>query len=87
MSKKVQEFVQSNFNTGLAGELGLEGRQRIFVQFKIDRTGKVVDVRARAPHPKLEAAAIDVIQSLPNNDARKAKGKTGWSAICTAYNI
>ena len=33
MSEKVQKFVQKKFNTELAGDLGLEGRQRIAVQF------------------------------------------------------
>ena len=75
MSAKVMEFVQRNFNNELAGELGLEGRQRIHVQFRIDHTGKVVDVRARAPHPKLEAEAISVVSSLPNMQPGKQRGK------------
>lgn len=75
MSQKVQEFVQRNFNTDLAGELGLEGRQRIHVQFKIDRTGHVTDVRARAPHPKLEAEALKVVRSLPDMEPGKQRGK------------
>lgn len=75
MSQKVQEFVQRKFNTDLASELGLEGRQRIHVQFKIDRTGKVVDVRARAPHPRLEKEAIDVVSSLPDMVPGMQRGK------------
>lgn len=75
MSSKVQEFVQKKFNSDLAGELGLEGRQRIFVQFRIDRTGKVVDVRARAPHPRLEKEAVDVVSSLPDMIPGKQRGK------------
>jgi len=65
MSEKIQKFVQKKFNTDLAGDLGLEGRQRISVQFKIDRSGNVVNVRARAPHPKLQQEAISVVKSLP----------------------
>jgi protein TonB len=75
MSHKVQEFVQRKFNTDLASELGLEGRQRIHVQFRIDNTGKVVDVRARAPHPRLEKEAIDVVSSLPDMQPGKQRGK------------
>ena len=33
MEEKVMQFVQTNFKTELASELGLEGRQRISVQF------------------------------------------------------
>ena len=75
MSEKVMEFVQRNFNNELAGELGLEGRQRIHVQFRIDHHGKVVDVRARAPHPKLEAEAVSVVSSLPDMQPGKQRGK------------
>ena len=75
MSTKVQEFVQRKFNSDLAGELGLEGRQRIFVQFRIDHTGKVVDVRARAPHPRLEQEAVNVVSALPDMQPGKQRGK------------
>ncbi len=75
MSEKVMKFVQKNFNTGLAKELGLEGRQRIFVQFKIDRFGNVVNVRARAPHPRLEKEAANIVQSLPQMTPGKQRGK------------
>src|SRR5690606_16665266 len=36
MSDKISDFVNKKFNTDLAGELGLSGRQRINVIFKID---------------------------------------------------
>ena len=75
MSEKIQKFVQKKFNTDLANDLGLDGRQRISVQFKIDNKGNVVDVRARAPHPKLEAEAISVVQSLPKMTPGKQRGK------------
>lgn len=75
MSDNVMAFVQRNFHTELAGELGLEGKQRISVQFKIDKTGNVVDVRARAPHPMLEKEAVKLIQSLPKMIPGKQRGK------------
>ena len=57
MSDKIAKFVQRKFNTDLAGDLGLTGRQRISVIFKIDKSGNVTGVRARAPHPRLEKEA------------------------------
>ncbi len=75
MSSKISEFINKKFNTDLASDLGLEGRQRIAVQFKIDKTGRVIDVRARAPHPRLEKEAVDVVQSLPNMTPGKQRGK------------
>ena len=65
MSEKISKFVQKRFNTKLARNLGLSGRQRISVIFKIDKLGDVVGIRARAPHPKLEDEAIRVVNLLP----------------------
>lgn len=65
MSQKVQNFVKERFNTSFAKELGLTGRQPIKVIFKIDKTGAVTDIRARANHKALEAEAIRVISLLP----------------------
>lgn len=75
MSEKVQKFVIKKFDTGLAGDLGLEGRQRISVQFKIDKNGNITNVLARAPHPRLEKEAKDVINALPKMTPGKQRGK------------
>ncbi len=75
MSEKVQKFVQKKFNTELANDLGLEGVQKIYVQFKIDKNGDIVDVKARAPHPRLEKEATDVVKSLPKMTPGKQRGK------------
>ncbi len=83
MSEKVQKFVQKKFNTDLAGDLGLEGRQRISVQFKIDKNGNVVNVRARAPHPKLEQEAVKVVKALPKMIPGKQRGK----AVGVLYSL
>ena len=83
MSEKVQKFVQKKFNTDLAGDLGLEGRQRISVQFKIDKYGNVINVRARAPHPKLEQEAVKVVKALPKMIPGKQRGK----AVGVLYSL
>ncbi|MFT5103178.1 MAG: protein TonB, partial [Candidatus Latescibacterota bacterium] len=75
MSEKISKFVNKKFNRDLAGDLGLEGRQRISVQFKIDRNGNVVGVRARAPHPRLEKEAVKVVSALPKMIPGKQRGK------------
>lgn len=64
-SETISEFVNQNFNTALSSELGLVGRQRISVMFKIDKDGHVIDARARSPHPALDEEAIRVISLLP----------------------
>ncbi len=75
MSEKITQFVNKNFNTELAGDLGLSGRQRINVVFKIDKTGNIIGVRARAPHPGLEKEAQRVIGKLPKMEPGKQRGK------------
>lgn len=66
MSKNVNQFIGKNFNTELAADLNLMGRQRIFVMFKINKKGEIVNIRSRAKHPGLEAEAIRVIKLLPS---------------------
>nr|WP_321234381.1 energy transducer TonB [uncultured Psychroserpens sp.] len=75
MSDKIAKFVNKKFNTDLAGDLGLSGRQRINVIFKIDKTGNIVGIRARAPHPGLEKEAKRVIGLLPKMKPGKQRGK------------
>lgn len=75
MQEKITRFVNKNFNTGLANELGLSGKQTISVQFKIDKTGNVVDIQSRAKDPKLQTEAARVINKLPKMTPGKQRGK------------
>jgi len=83
MSEKISKFVQKKFNTELAGELGLSGRQRINVIFKIDKKGNITGVRSRAPHPRLEKEAARVINMLPKMKPGKQRGK----AVIVPYSL
>lgn len=74
-SNKIAEFVNKNFNIKIADSLGLTGKQRISVIFKIDKNGAVKNARARAAHPELEKEAIRVINLLPKMIPGKQKGK------------
>jgi protein TonB len=75
MNEKMQKFIQKKFETDLAGELGLSGIQKISVFFKIDKNGNIVDIKARAPHPRLEKEAIRVVSLLPKMKPGKQRGK------------
>ena len=75
-SNTINKFVAKNFDTGLANTLGVNGKQRIFVSFKIDENGIVSEIRARAPHPGLEDEAKRVISLLPQFIPGKHNGKT-----------
>lgn len=74
-SDNISMFVNKNFNTNIATEQNLKGRQRINVIFKIGKDGKVRDVLARAPHPALEAEAVRVIKSMPDFIPGKQRGE------------
>jgi hypothetical protein len=74
-TERISAFVGENFNTKLGKDLGLTGRQRIVVQFKIDKAGNIVDVKAKAPKPELEAEAIRIIKKLPQMQPGEQKGK------------
>lgn len=74
---KISNYVNANFNAKLGKELSLDpGLNKVFVMFKIDKEGNIADVKARAPHMRLEEEAIRVIQSLPKMTPGKQKGKT-----------
>jgi periplasmic protein TonB len=75
MSDKITKLVQKQFNTNLAGELGLSGKQVITAQFKIDKTGHVTDIKTRATHPKLEEEAERVVNKIPEMTPGKQRDK------------
>ncbi|HEX5743069.1 MAG TPA: energy transducer TonB [Flavobacteriaceae bacterium] len=76
LSDNISQHVNKKFNADLAQELGLSpGKKRIFVMFKIDKNGDVVDIEARAPHVRLEKEAIRVIESLPKMQPGKQRGR------------
>ena len=83
MSDKITKFVQRKFNTKLAGDLGLSGRQRIMAIFKIDKNGDVVGVRVRAPHPRLVTESKRVINLLPKMKPGMQLGK----AVVVTYSL
>ncbi len=65
MSRKIDEHVKKEFNTRISQELGLSGMNRIFVVFRINEKGDVVDIRSRGPNKRLEDEAARVIKLLP----------------------
>src|SRR5210317_939786 len=76
LQEKITKHVNRKFNADLASDLGLSpGVKRIFVMFKIDKTGNIVDVMARAPHKRLEQEAIRVVKLLPKITPGKQRGR------------
>ncbi len=64
--KKMNTFVQRNFDPELANEVGLNsGKYKIQTQFIIDNKGNVVDIKIRAPHNRLKKEMQQLIEKLP----------------------
>ena len=83
-NKKIQKHFSSNFDTDLPNELGLSaGRKRVFIGFKIDKTGNIVNVNAKAPHPKIKSEVIKVMKQLP----RMKPGKQRSKPVGVKYSI
>ena len=77
MNQNVARFIVNNFDKKMIANLGLSpGRKRIFVMFKIDKTGHVKEVKARGPHPKLETEAKRIINMLPVFKPGEQRGKS-----------
>jgi protein TonB len=76
-SSEITKFVSKNFNSEIAQEIGLTPGtiQRIFVLFKIDKNGDIVDIQVRAPHKRLESEAVRVVQKLPKMTPGKQRGR------------
>ena len=75
MSEKINKLIQRKFDTDLGSELGLSGKQVIRTQFKIDKNGKVNDIRIRGTHPALEKEAERVINIIPEMTPAKQQNK------------
>jgi len=75
MSKAINKIVQKNFKTSLGEFYGLSGKQRINVQFKINKEGKVSDVKVRGTHPALEKEAKRVVHLIPDMKPGKQRDK------------
>lgn len=76
LQEKITKHVNRKFNADLASDLGLSpGVKRIFVMFKIDKSGNITNVMARAPHKRLQEEAVRVINLLPKMIPGKQRGR------------
>lgn len=84
LQEKINKHVLKHFKTQIAQELGLTaGKKKVYVQFKIDKTGEIVDIRARGPHARLEKEAIRVVELLP----KMTPGKQRTKPVGVSYTL
>ena len=75
-NKKMQKHFIKKFDSDLPNELGLSpGKKRMIMLFKIDKTGEIIDIRVKAPHPKLQKEAERIIQLLPKMKPGMQRGR------------
>ena len=65
-SKMLQQHFTREFDMKIVNKLGLSsGKKRIFIGFKVDEKGNIIDVKARAPHKKITEEVLKAMGSLP----------------------
>jgi len=75
-SLMVQKYFSANFDADMPNKLGLSGgKKRVFIGFKVDLNGDIVDIQARAPHVKIKEEVLRVMRSLPKMLPGQHKGK------------
>ena len=82
-SKKIAKHINKKFDTDVAVNNGISGKQKVNVSFVINEKGEVVDVRARAPHPALQKEAIKAVNSLP----KMSPAKQGYKKVPVRYAL
>lgn len=82
--KRINRFVQENFDLEITNNLGLEERKyKIFSQFTIDEEGNANDFKVRAPHPKIEKEVLKLLEKLP----KFIPGQQNGRAVKTKYTL
>jgi bla regulator protein BlaR1 len=82
--KMIQNHFTKNFDSGLPKTLSLTtGMKKIYVGFKIDEKGNVIDIQARTPHEKITEEVIRVMELLP----KMMPGEQRGTKITVKYSI
>jgi len=83
MSDKLKKLISKKFDSDLGAELGLSGKQKIYVNFKINKEGNVEILKTRGPHIKLEKEAKRVVGKVPTMQP----GKNNNEPVEVLYNL
>lgn len=75
LSEKLTKLVQRKFDTDIASDLGIIGKQRIYVSFKINKLGDVEIIETKASHKALEKEANRVVSKIPTMQPGKNNNK------------
>lgn len=83
-SKGIQLNFMKKFDADLPNRLGLSsGKKRVFIGFKINKNGNIVNIQVKAPHQKIKEEVIRVMQQIP----RIKPGTQGGKPVNVKYSI
>ncbi|APZ46736.1 hypothetical protein BW723_10770 [Polaribacter reichenbachii] len=83
-SRGVQMHFVKKFDADLPNNLGLsKGRKRVFIAFKINTKGKIINIQVKAPHPRIKEEVIKVMQQMPLIEP----GTQGGEPVNIKYSI
>ncbi len=84
ITNKIQRFVNRQFDQSVVEDVDLDQPVMIFIQFVIDKNGKITDVKARAARYKaLAEEAKRVVSKLPRMKPGMQRGKP----VKVTYNM
>ena len=75
LSDKLTKLVQRKFDVDIASDLGITGKQNIYVSFKINKLGEVEILETKADHIALEKEANRVVGKIPTMQPGKNNNK------------
>lgn len=75
MTHSITDHISRRFNIATGAASNLTGRQRINIQFRINKNGKVDNIVANGDHPSIEKEATRVMKSLPKMIPGEQRGK------------
>ena len=86
MNYKIVRFIKQNFNTNVVNRFKIPNGTniKIFVSFKVNTEGNIVDVDAKSPYLHFVAEAIRVTKMIPKLDA---PGYIGNKAVTVPYTF
>ena len=81
---KISTFFHERFDKELGDRLQISpGKKKVMLLFTVDKTGRVTEVQARSPHPKITKEVIDIINQLP----RMIPGMQGNSPVGVQFSL
>ncbi len=74
MVKKISRFINKRFDHEILSDYDIEGNVKVFVQFIVDKDGKIKDIKTRSQYRQLSEEIQSVLKELPAMKPGKQRG-------------